>query len=287
MGIKIVTDSTSYIPKELLDKFNISVASLNVMFKSDSYKEVDIDNNWFYKKMDKENCIPTSSQPSVTEFINIFEEGVSQGNEVLGIFITSKMSGTFQTANLAKNIILETYKDANIVLIESNSNSMELGFSVLEAARAAYRGESFESVIERTKENINKTRFVFAPDTLKYLEKGGRIGKASSLIGSVLKIRPILTVKKGEVIVKDKVRTTKKAVKRIVEIFIEDIEKYDYVDAIIHHINCEEEAKKIKQYIFEVTGKNVLIGSIGPVIGLHVGPGAIGMAYITKEKIER
>ncbi|GAA0180830.1 DegV family protein [Clostridium sediminicola] len=286
MGVKIVTDSTAYLTKELRDKYDISIASLNVIFGNESKRESDMTNKEFYERIERENVIPTSSQPSTQELLDLFTNIIKKGHKVLAIFITSKMSGTFQAAHLVKNMVKEDYPDADIEILESNSNCMELGFAALEAAKAALDGKNFKEVISHAKDIINKGKFVFAPATLKYLEKGGRIGKASALLGSVLKIIPILTVQEGQVIVANKVRTSKKAINTIIDTFLKDIDKYGLGGAVVHHINCEEEAKKIANALKIKTGKDILIGSIGPVIGVHVGPGAVGIAYFTQEKIE-
>lgn len=285
MGVKIVTDSTAGITKDLRDKYDIKVISLNVIFGNESIRELDIRNEEFYERIERENVIPTSSQPSTQELLDLFTNIIKEGHKVVAIFISSKMSGTFQAAHLVKSMVKEEYPDAEIEILESNSNSMELGFAVLEAAKTALNGKNFEEVISYANDTINKAKFVFAPATLKYLEKGGRIGKASALLGSVLKIIPILTVKEGQVIVANKVRTSKKAITTIVDTFLKDIEEYGFGGAIVHHINCEAEAKKIADMLKAKTGKEILIGPIGPVIGVHVGPGAVGIAYFTQNKI--
>lgn len=286
MAVKIVTDSTSYIPKELIKKYDISIVSLSVSFGNENIREVDIDNENFYKKMDEYNTIPTSSQPSVQEMYKAFEKHVRENNEVVGIFISSHMSGTFSTASMVKNMILEEYPYAKIELIDSKSNSMQLGFAVIMAAEAAVEGKRVESVVEAADKNIKRSRFIFSPDTLTYLKKGGRIGGASALIGSLLSVRPILTVSEGKTEILSKVRTSKRAVETIINTFIEDTKKFGFGDVIIHHINCEEKAKKIAYRIQKQVGKVVKICDIGPVIGVHVGPGAIGLVYYTKQELK-
>lgn len=286
MSVKIVTDSTSYLTKDLRDKYDIGVASLNVIFGNESIRELDIKNEEFYERIERENVIPTSSQPSTQELLDLFTNIVKEGHKVVAIFLSSKMSGTFQAAHLVKNMVKEDYPDADIAILESNSNCMELGFAALEAAKAALNGKNFKEVVSHAKDIISKGKFVFAPATLKYLEKGGRIGKASALLGSVLKIIPILTVEEGQVIVANKVRTSKKAKETIVDTFIKDIEKYGFGGAVVQHINCEDEAKKIADALKLKTGKEILIAAIGPVIGVHTGPGAVGIAYFTENKIK-
>lgn len=282
MSIKIVTDSTSYIPKEYLDKYDISVVSLNVVMNNISRRELDIDNKYFYDEMNASNEIPKSSQPILEEMINTFTNLVNANHTVVGIFLSSHMSGTFSSANMVKNMVLEDNPSANIHIIDSKTNCMQMGFAAIEGAKAASDGKSLEEVLNICNHVLNNSRFIFSPDTLEYLKKGGRIGSASALVGTILQIKPILTVVDGETSVFTKVRTRKKAIDTIVNSCIEEIEKKGLGDIIVHHINCEEEGLKLAKRLEEKLNTTVKIQSIGPVIGLHVGPGSIGIAYYTK-----
>lgn len=283
MSVKIITDSTSYIPKEYIEKYNISIVSLNVVLNGKSYREVDLENNFFYKEMDKCSSIPTSSQPSVEEFYNIFENIVKNGDDIVGLFISSEMSGTYSTANLVKNMILENYPDRKVEIIDSRSNCMQMGFAAIEGARIAKEGKDISSVVENINSVINTSRFLFVPDTLDYLKKGGRIGGAAALFGAILQIRPILTVENGVTTVLNKVRTKKKAVDKIVETVINDVTNKGIGRMIVHHINCEEEGKELANRLKEKLNIEIAIQSIGPIIGLHVGPKSIGVAYYTEK----
>lgn len=281
--VKVVVDSTAYIPKEMLNENDISVVSLNVLLDGESYREVDLENEFFYKKMDESNEIPKSSQPSIEEMKNVFLSIAKDGYDIVGIFISSKMSGTYSTAHLVRDIVLEEYPNTNIELIDSKSNCMEMGFSAIQAGRAAKKGESIEKVVEEAKKVINSSRFLFVPETLKYLKKGGRIGSASALFGTILQIRPILTVENGETSVYDKVRTKKKAVEVILKKVLDDMTERGLGEVIVHHINCEEEGLNLAKRLEKELKIPVKIQSIGAIIGLHVGPGSIGVAYYTKK----
>lgn len=285
MAIKVITDSTSYIPEFLKKEYDVSVVSLSVVFGDEVVKEVDISNTEFYKRLVGIKKIPTSSQPSIEEFYEIFEENIKAKKDIVGIFISSEMSGTYSTALLVKNMILEKYPDAKIELIDSRSNCMQLGFAVLAAAKAAKVGKTITEVVEETNKNIKRSRFIFIPDTLEYLRIGGRIGTASALLGSMLQIKPILTVLNGKTHMLRKVRTKKRALEDIVDIFMDNISKFGLGEVIVHHINCEEEASNLSKIIEKKVDSVVNICSIGPVIGTHVGPGAIGIAYYTKEEL--
>ena len=284
MTVKILTDSTSYIEKNIESQLDIKVISLNVIFGNESFKERDIDNEVFYKMME-EKGIPTSSQPSVQELYDEMEKMVQNGDSILCIFISSHMSGTYSTAHLVKEMILEEYENAKIEIVDSTSNCMQLGFSVIVAARAALEGKNLDQVKEIAQENIKRSRFLFVPDTLKYLKKGGRIGSASALIGNLLKIIPILTVENGVTTILTKVRTKKKAVTTMTDKMFKDIEEYGVGEIIVHHIHAYDEALELIKTLEEKLKIKIGICSIGPVIGTHVGPGTIAIAYYTERNM--
>lgn len=285
MAVKIITDSTSYIPKNLLDEYDIGVVPLSVVFKNEVFKEDEISNLDFFAKLTETMQIPTSTQPSVADFYQVFEREVKEGNEIVGVFISSKMSGTFSTAELVKRMILEEYPTARIKLVDSMSNSMQLGFAVLTAAKVAAAGGTLDEILAETNKNLTRSKFIFIPDTLEYLRIGGRIGTASALLGSLLKIKPILTVIDGSTSVLGKIRTKKSAMEEMLQIFLSDVENYGIGEAIVHHINVEDEALEYSAQIKKHINQEVATIPIGPVIGTHVGPGAIGIAYYTEREI--
>ena len=282
MAIKIVTDSTSYISDEYIKKYDINIVSLNVIINGVSSREIDIENEVFYEEIKNSKEIPKSSQPIPEEMLNTFREIVEDGDSIVGIFLSSKMSGTYSNANMIKDMILEDYPDAEIHILDSKTNCMQMGFAVIEAARTASEGKSINEVINAANHVINNSRFLFTPETLEYLKKGGRIGGAAALFGNVLQIKPILTVVNGETSVFKKVRTRKKAIEEIVKTVLEEIEAKGLGDIVVHHINCQEDGLKLAKALENKIGKKVEIQSIGPVIGVHVGPGSIGIAYYTK-----
>ena len=243
MSIRIIADSTCYLPQEYINKYKVSIASLNVLINDKSYRETDLSNDWFYNEMAKSQTIPTSSQPSIEELYSTVESLVKDDHEIVGIFLSSDMSGTFSTSNLVKNMILENYPNAKIVMLDSRSNCMQSGFAVLEAAKAASENKSLDEVVSIAKNVIENSKFIFVPDTLDYLKKGGRIGGAAALFGSLLQIKPILTVEDGKTTVFTKVRTKKKAIDKIVNTVLEQNLKTPIKGIIVHHINCESEGQ--------------------------------------------
>jgi len=283
--IKIVTDSTSYIPNEYLQKYDIRVVSLNIILNQRSQRELDINNETFYTEMSMSKEIPTSSLPTPEEVLTTFEAIIQKGDSILGIFLSSDMSGTFASAHIVKDMLLEKYPEAEIELLDSRTNSMQMGYVVIEAAKAAVLGSQMQEVVSCAKHVITHSRFLFVPDTLTYLKKGGRIGGAAALIGNLFQIKPILTVQEGKTTIFAKVRTKKKAIDIMVDTLIKDIETNELGDVIVHHIACLEEGRLLASRIKEKLNIDVKLQSIGPVIGLHVGPGCIGIVYYTKNKV--
>lgn len=273
MGIKLVTDSTAYIPKPLLEALDIKVLSLSVVFEDDIYSETEISYDMFYNKLVESKKLPTSSQPVLMEVEETFESILKDGHDLIGVFLSSEMSGTFQSAHMVAEELKERYPDRKISIIDSRSNCMQMGLSVLKGAEMLE--ESFDAVVNKINHVIHHSRFVFIPETLEFLKRGGRIGSAKALLSSVLQIKPILTVEEGKTSVVSKVRTRKKAIQALIDVFKKDSSSGQITGGYVHHINCYDDAVKLSKEL----GENFDITAIGPVIGTHVGPGAIGIAY--------
>ncbi len=284
MSVRIVTDSTSYLPIEQREQYGIAVVTLSVNFGTENHPEEGLDSTWFYERMAAEAEVPTSSQPSVADLAAAFTRAVEAGDEVCGVFISSDMSGTFSTAALARDLVQESHPDARIELVDSRSNCMQLGFAALEAARAAQAGSSLEEVAAAARAVAPRSRFLFVPHTLDYLRKGGRIGGASALLGSMLQIRPVLTVTDGKTAVWGKVRTKKRAFEEIARTVVELGEKAGGIEeVVVHHINDEPEGRMLADMLAEKLGRTVSVYPLGAVIGLHVGPGTVGAVFRTRE----
>lgn len=283
MSIKIITDSTCYIPEHLINKYDIELISLNLFWEGKTEKETEMDYDAFYNLLAKKDIFPKSSQPAIQDVIDTFEKNINEGHDIIGIFLSSKMSGTYQTTQMVREQLLMKYPDAKIHLIDSLSNSMELGFVALKAAKLASQGQSIDEILNASRDMIKKSKFIFMPGTLEYLRRGGRIGRANALVGSLLKITPLLTVDAGVTSVLSKVRTKKKAINTMVTYFEEQIHSFGLGDIIVHHIQNESEAMDLAKRLEKIVGHSVDICSIGPVIGAHVGPGAIGIVYYTDE----
>lgn len=281
MTVKLVTDSTAYLTEKVSNELDITVISLAVNFPTQTFQEVAITNTEFYRMMEKSPGIPTSSQPSPAEFSEAFKKIIENGDEVLGVFLSSGLSGTYSSAQAAQKMVLEKYPDARIELIDSLSTIAILGYGVIEGAKAAQEGSSLETVAAKVKETISKGKLYFIPETLEYLKKGGRIGPAGALIGTLLQIRPILTMANGKAAVYAKVRTGYKAASKMLETFIQDYQNFGVKAVTVLHIDNLAAANEFAKQVISRTGLSVEIGHIGPVIGLHVGPGTVGVSYYT------
>lgn len=285
VSVKVVTDSTSYLPTELRESLGIAVVSLEVNFADGSYAEENVENAWFYAKMAGASEVPTSSQPNVADLVRAFQEPVALGQAVVGVFLSAAMSGTCETARMARSMVLERHPDAKIAIVDSRSNCMQLGFAAIAAARAANDGGTLEQCAAAARETRRRTRFLFVPETLDYLRKGGRIGGASALLGGLLQIRPVLTVDGGVTEVWGKVRTKRRALLAILEALQRDADQYGLADAVVHHIDNEAEGREVTALLEPILGRPVRLVALGPVIGLHVGPGTVGVVWETRDPL--
>ena len=218
------------------------------------------------------------------EIMEKFRGIVAHGDEVLAIFISSAMSGTYATALQARDKIMQEYPKARIEIMDSYTNCMALGMQVIAAAREIKDGANLNKALQAAQYVRDRVRFYFVPETLEYLKKGGRIGTASALLGTILNIRPILTVdmKTGMTHLLAKTRGTSAAINRMLEMMESDRNKYGLKEILIHHINAPEKAMNLRNMLMECYGMPVDICSIGPVIGLHTGLGTVGFVYYTE-----
>jgi len=282
MPVCVVTDSVAAIPPDLTASNGIDVVSLYVNDGERNLAEIDMDVSAFYERLADMRTLPTSSQPSVESILSAFRAGLERGCDVLGIFISSDMSGTFQTARMAAGMLAEESPGGRIEVVDSRTNSMAEGYGVLSAAARARAGASIEECITAASETLRRTRFLFTPHTLEYLRRGGRIGGASALIGGLLQIRPILTVERGETQTFARVRTQARALAEMTRKFAEDAAAFGLADVCVHYISDAPTAEKYaREQIEPVNGGPVRVVPVSPVIGLHVGP-AVGLVYSTE-----
>lgn len=281
--VRIVTDSTADIPAELREKLGIETVPLKVSFGEESFIDgVTITPEAFYQKLVESSIMPITSQPSPMEFLDMYKKLAEDDpeTEIISIHLSSVMSGTYQSAVLAKSMLEdEEGNKATVHVVDSRSASYGIGAQVIAAAEAAAAGKSAEEILSLIEQVRRDTLIFFMVDTLEYLQKGGRIGKASALIGSLLNIKPILTIDdEGYVSSIDKVRGQKKALARIVELMNKDLANKAKIRLKLAHVRNPEAAETLKQLI----GENFEVQScdnwmIGPVIVSHTGPGLVAI----------
>lgn len=282
MGVRIISDTTSYIDAALQEELNIKLIPLSVHFPDESFQEDQVDNDYFYGKILRDNVIPTSSQPSAGEILVYFREIAAAGDDIVAIFISSAMSGTYSNALSSIKELKSDFPNTKIEIIDSFTNCMSLGMIVLEAARAAKAHASLEEVVNIALQTRDNVAFYFVPESMVYLKKGGRIGTASSFLGSILNISPILTVdmNQGMTHLCAKARGPAKALTKIYDIMDKEYEQYGLQVIYVHHISAKERATQVKELLTnKYPNIPIYMCDIGPVIGLHVGPGTIGIAY--------
>ncbi len=278
MTIKIITDSTSDIPKHLVEELNIEIVPLTVNFPDESYKDdgLELTNDEFFKKLKESAELPSTSQVSPGEFVTIFEKNLEEYDEIICIDISSNLSGTFNAATQAKNII----GSDRIHVVDSRMVSFALGFVVVEAAKMAKGNRLVDEIVEFAQNGYTKMNNIFVFDTLDYLLKGGRLSKKEAFLGSLLNIKPILTLVEGELKSLHKIRGRKKAIKYVINQLKEDCSKYSINKIAIYQgadSDMFDEIKEILNSEFEFD--EVIESKLGIVVGTHAGPGALAISY--------
>lgn len=280
--VHVVTDSTADIPKELQEELNIRVIPLKVHLDNQSYLDGEtLTPEEFYQRLEVAEQLPTTSQPSPMDFCDAYKQAIADGaEEIISIHLSSALSGTYQSAVLAKGM-LEEEEDVKLTVIDSKSASYGIGVVAVAVARAALAGKKLAECIEVANYYIENQQIYFLVDTLEYLKRGGRVGKAAAVVGSLLNIKPILSInKEGEIYSVEKVRGKTKAFGRILELAKENIPAGP-LSATVIHADTSDEATRWMEKLEEQSEyiiREKVITSIGPVVGTHTGPNTL--AYI-------
>jgi len=275
--IAIITDSLASIPDNLLKQYGIDVALQVLIWGEETLLDgVDITAQQFYERLATDDVIPTTSQATAAAFMKLYEPHVAKGTPILVIVVSDVLSGTLQSADQAKR----SFPDAVIEIVDSKSVSMAQGFQVLAAARAAADGMSFKDVVKLACRAPDQVGVFFVVDTLEFLHRGGRIGGAKKLVGTALKIKPVLHILDGAVATLESVRTKSKAKARLLDLLEEEFAGKENVRLAGLHANAEAEGMALleaMQQRCDAVESHMTI--VCPVIGTHVGPGTVGMAY--------
>ena len=282
----VVADTTSYLPPELIEQHDIRLVSLYVGIEGDLDREADItDLQGFYERLRASDQTVTTSQPSVGDFVAVYEPLLAEGKEIVSIHLSSGISGTYESATQARERLTAEGKGGErIVVCDSRTGAGGMGLMVLGAANAAEGGANAVKANERAENVREELKIWFAVDTLDYLRRGGRIGAARAWIGTTLKIKPILTLE-DEITPIERVRTRSRAFERLVGYARQRQE--DGADAwVVQHVQDPEYAARMVEACRPSFGKDPIFTSeIGPVIGAHVGPGLLGVGGVSTQAL--
>lgn len=284
----IMTDSCCDLPSEYIESINMPFASLTCSFKGKEYMD-DFGRSLSYKEFYEGMSageIPKTSQPSPDVFYKVFEELVEQDKDILYVCVSSGLSGTYNSANIAKDMIEDKFPEAKIAIVDVLTASLGQGLMIIKAVEMKKAGASLDEIVNYIEENrLNLNTYITVND-LNHLKRGGRISTVAAMIGTVLHIKPILTLNnEGKVIAILKVKGRKSAINKLAEFVIKKIEKPEEEIVTISHGDAALEAERLKEAILkEVKVKDVVINHIGPVVGTYGGPGALAVFFVGKHR---
>jgi DegV family protein with EDD domain len=275
MPVKIVVDSGADLPDQLVKELGITVVPIYVRFGEEVYRDrVSISEDEFYERLTHDPVHPSTTQPGPQDFLEVYQKLASEADGIVSIHISGKLSGTVNSALMAKDML---EGGCPVEVVDSETLSMSLGLIAIAAAQMAKAGESMDKIVEAAKQAIPKTYLFFFLDTLEYLKRGGRIGKVKALLGSVLSVKPMLTMKDGELVPAGQARTRAKGMDKL----------FDYVknagdihDLAVVYNTTPDEAQALVERLGSVFDKEkIKISRVGPGLGVHGGPGAMIVAF--------
>ena len=276
MTVRVITDSTADLPPEMAAELRIEVVPLNVHFGTDTFRDgIDLSADEFYERLVASPRPPTTSQPSVGAFLEVYQKALEGADGIVSVHISAKVSGTWNSAVQAREQLSDSSK---VTVVDTGQASMGLGWVAVAAARAAQAGASMDEVASLARSAAEQVRVLFLVDTLEYLQKGGRIGKAQAMFGSVLAIKPILTIQEGEVHPLERVRTRGKGVARLVQLVQEAAPLQSMA---VLYTTTEDEARALAERLGPcVPSGQVIVGRLGTVVGTYAGPGLLGVGWV-------
>jgi DegV family protein with EDD domain len=280
-SVAIVTDSTSYLTPALRKQYGIHVVPQIVIWGGKSFRDgVDIEAAEFFERLKVDPVHPTTSVASLGDIKDVYAQAAEQADTVLGIHLSAKLSNTYSVAQEACKLLAGKH----IQIIDSQTTSMAMGFIVLEAARAAEAGQSAAEIIKMVRAAIPNAGVLLTLETLKYLQRGGRVGAAQAFVGGMLDLKPILEVREGAIQPLERVRSKKKAVARLVEVAAERVQGKSGIRLAVIHAAVPQEAAEVLESVKDRLGSalaEAIIADMSPTVAVHTGPGTIGLAYTT------
>lgn len=276
--VKIITDSSAYLPQTYVDQYNIHVLPLTLHFEGKDYRDgVDISAKEFYTLMRDTGKLATTSQVTEYAFEQAFKQFLDEGNDLLVLTISQGISSTMQSALSAQAV----FPGAPIEIVDTQLVSMALSFQVLAAARAAAAGASLAECKAVAEDAYTKIGVYFTVDTLKYLAAGGRINSAKRFMGTMLNIKPLMEIREGKIEALESVISTRKAIQRMVQLVIRDVNGRTPVRVSVFHALMEDTAiELLEQLKMQFNPEEAILSEVSPVVGAHTGPGTISIAYM-------
>jgi DegV family protein with EDD domain len=281
-GTRVVTDSLAWIPDALVRQHGLSVVPLHVHFGEEQFTEtVDLTNEDFYRRLRESKVLPKTSAPSPGEFAEAYRALAPEADAIISVHFTSKLSATFRAAEIAAGEVQTEFPNLRIEVLDTLQAAMAEGIVAIRAAEDAARGLPFDEVVANAQALIPKPHVYFVVETLEYLHKGGRIGRAQAFLGGLLNVKPILTVDDGEVAPRGRERTRAKAMERLLGHMQEYAQGRPFAHVSVIHAVAEDSARELAALIesrFTIQTP-IVHAELGPVIGTYVGPGAFGVTF--------
>jgi DegV family protein with EDD domain len=280
--VAVATDSTHYLPRELADREGVHQVSLYVGWSGQPERELEMDGfDGFYERLRTEPTLPTTSQPSIGDFLAVWEPLLDQGMDIVSVHLSGGISGTFEAARQAHGLLAERGLGERVEVIDGETACGGTGLLILAACAAARAGADKQGVAERVRETRRALRIWFCVDTLEYLRRGGRIGKAQAWLGGTLRIKPILSLE-HEIVPVERVRTAGRAFERMVA-YAQELHDSGADGWVVQHIQAPEQSQRLIERCREIfDSEPVFTSEVGPVIGTYTGPGLIGVGAIPR-----
>jgi DegV family protein with EDD domain len=281
-SVAVVTDSTQYLPRELADEQGIRQVSLYVGWQGQPERELEMDGfDGFYRRLGADPELPTTSQPSIGDFLAVWEPLLEEGRDIVSIHLAGGISGTCEAARQAHELLSERGLGERVEVIDGETACGGMGLLVLAACAAARAGADRGAVVERVREARKALKIWFCLDTLEYLRRGGRVGKAQAWLGGTLRIKPILSME-YEIVPVERVRTAGRAFERMVQ-YAQQLRDEGSDGWVVQHIQATEQAERLIERCREIfDSEPVFTSEVGPVIGTYTGPGLIGVGAIPR-----
>jgi DegV family protein with EDD domain len=282
MAVRIVTDSTSDIPLAQAEALDITIVPLTVFFGDEAYLDgVELDNEGFYRKLQASKDLPRTSQPSPTKFQEAYIHLINEGADaILSIHLSSKLSGTYQSACTARDSLPDDVKRIPIDIIDSQLVSVGMSHAIIRAAQEAREGHSLEEIKAHVLDNLSRTRILAVLDTLEFVKRGGRVGGAQAFLGNILSVKPIISLSNGVVVGVEQPRTRSKAYARVAQL----LSQMGKPEAILLAQSSEEAGQQLMQALKSIYQGEIPTYKLGAVLGAHTGPGTAAIAVVTEKK---